>query len=150
MPFSTGNNINKSSSITHKMTEYDKMSPYFIKQKQQSIGQFSQSKHKGMPGEYMEINGSNPYSRNRAQDQVKTTYSQQTQDFIQSVQKNSSLINNIKQSGSLIGGHRIIPANVQFRKSVGAPVIVSNVPNGLTGIRESDLTDAIRPVTGKP
>ena len=33
----------------------------------------------------IEVSGLNPYSRNAAQDQVKTSYSQKTHDLLQSV-----------------------------------------------------------------
>lgn len=68
----------------------------------------------------IEVSGLNPYSRNAAQDQVKTSYSQKTHDLLQSVQKNTNLINNIKYGGiQLSGPKRIISNNAQFRKSFG-------------------------------
>ncbi len=73
--------------------------------------------------EQMEISGQNPYSRNQLiADHLKTTYSQQTQDLLQSVQRNSNLINNIKYGGASFGAlnqKRIMPSNIQFRKSFG-------------------------------
>jgi hypothetical protein len=45
------------------------------------------------------------YSRNKGTvHQAKTSFSQKTQDLIQSVQKSSNLISNIKYGQNLIGG----------------------------------------------
>lgn len=78
MPFNNqSNSINQKVAVTE---EYEKMSPYFIRQSQQQqqvMNSQTQQKRKAQQIiEQIEVSGQNPYSRNQVQDQIKTTYSQ--------------------------------------------------------------------------
>lgn len=100
----------------------------------------------------MEVNGHNPYSRNRVSDQgavVKaSSFNQKTQDLLQSFQKSSGLVNNIK-SGQFVGGKRVLPVNAQFRKSFGGIGPQSNNHAGGLPIAVRDISsnEGMRPGT---
>ena len=78
-------------------------------------------KQKNRPSQAYEMMDPNVYSRNIGNNSSKS-YSQKTQDLLQSVQQNAHIINNIKYGGIYItskDAKKLIPSNINIRKSFG-------------------------------
>lgn len=57
-----------------------------------------------------------------------SSYSKQTQDLLKSVQKSSHIINSIKNGKNLLSSQaqkRVVSGNMNYRKSLGGPVVAA-------------------------
>ncbi|CDW75126.1 UNKNOWN [Stylonychia lemnae] len=137
--------------------DYDKPSPYVQKQKQQMLSLNNKRLQTQLIQENIEINGKNPYSRNRLSDHIglgkAVSYNNKAQDLLLSFQQNTNTINNIKQNH--LNNKRLLNGNNQFRQSFGSQIqgpLLQNRPffknNHLISSQEEiALKDDMRPIT---